>query len=74
MIVVTDLAASRGVTGQSEAAVRLLGQVTTAQPRRVTTASRRLNPVMLGTVIESAVPGSVSRWLSSTEGWPGQYL
>jgi hypothetical protein len=57
VIVVTDLAASRGVTGQSEAAVRLLDQVTAIQPRQVTTASRRLDPVMLSTVIESAVPG-----------------
>jgi integrase len=40
-----------------EAAVRLLGQVTATQPRRVTIASRRLAPVMLGVVIESAVPG-----------------
>ena len=46
-----------GVAGQSEAAVRLLGQVTATQPRRVTTASRRLDPVMLSTIIESAVPG-----------------
>ena len=57
VIVVTDLAASRGVAGQSEAAVRLLGQVTATQPRRVTTASRRLDPVILSTIIESAVPG-----------------
>jgi hypothetical protein len=57
VIVVTDLAASRGVAGQSEAAVRLLGQVTATQPLRVTTASRRLDPVMLSTIIESAVPG-----------------
>jgi len=55
--VVTDLAASRGVAWQSEAAVLLLGQVTATQPRRVTIASRRLTPVMLSTIIESAVPG-----------------
>jgi hypothetical protein len=61
--------------GQTLLAVRLLGQVTAAQARRVTTTSRRPDLGMLSMIIESDVPEHLYRGdLSFGEDWPGEYL
>ena len=68
-------AEQRHATGNARLAVRLLNQATASQGRRVTAASRRLDPAALATICADDIPGQLPvEDPPSDQQRPGQYL
>ena len=61
-------------SGNGRLAVRLLGQATASQARRITTASQPPDPATLSTIDAADIPGHVQPHDPPADDWPGQYL
>ena len=61
-------------SGNARLAVRLLGQATASQARRITTAAPSPDPAALSTIDAADIPGHVRPPAPPADDWPGQYL